>query len=385
MSDVIAVMDGGVLQQLGAAARGVPAPGEPVRGRLHRRVEPARGARVRGRRGRPSPSPPPRAWAIRLGRSAAGRASGAHMVVRPESRADRPATRRARSTGIAAEVLEVLYVGDLVKYRVRRWTAATSSGQDPGPATGRRSGRPGSASPSAGNRATASPSNCVDRAKEVRDERDGHIASRDFLRTAADGRGERQAGVASAAIARRAARRRTSWSSSASAAATRRARPRRSSSRSRRRRASRSSRPPGVDLAKLRAQVQSKNVEWDLISIPDRLRYTAVQDGLLMPLDYKMINAKDIQPAPGDRARGRLRDHPDAPHLQHQGPSPGQGAEDVDGLLGREEVPRAARHVQRAAVHPRVRPDRRRRAQGQALPARRARGPSRASTASSRR
>ena len=53
----------------------------------------------------------------------------------------------------------------------------------------------------------------------------------------------------------------------------------------------------GVDLAKLRAQVQSKNVEWDFISIPDRLRYTAVRDGLLMPLDYKVINAKDVMPA----------------------------------------------------------------------------------------
>jgi len=52
----------------------------------------------------------------------------------------------------------------------------------------------------------------------------------------------------------------------------------------------------GVDIAKLRAQVQSKNIEWDLISIPDRLRYTAVKDGLLMPLDYKTINAKDIVP-----------------------------------------------------------------------------------------
>src|SRR5437867_13104505 len=51
----------------------------------------------------------------------------------------------------------------------------------------------------------------------------------------------------------------------------------------------------GVDLAKLRAQVQSKNVEWDLISIPDRLRYTAVRDGLLQKLNYSMINAKDIQ------------------------------------------------------------------------------------------
>jgi len=53
----------------------------------------------------------------------------------------------------------------------------------------------------------------------------------------------------------------------------------------------------GVDLAKLRAQVQSNNVEWDLISIPDRLRYTAVRDGLLTPLDYKTINAKEIMPA----------------------------------------------------------------------------------------
>jgi putative spermidine/putrescine transport system substrate-binding protein len=53
----------------------------------------------------------------------------------------------------------------------------------------------------------------------------------------------------------------------------------------------------GVDIAKLRAQVQSKNVEWDLISIPDRLRYTAVRDGLVMPLDYKTINAKDVMPA----------------------------------------------------------------------------------------
>jgi Bacterial extracellular solute-binding protein len=52
----------------------------------------------------------------------------------------------------------------------------------------------------------------------------------------------------------------------------------------------------GVDIAKLRAQVQSKNVEWDLISIPDRLRYTAVKDGLLTPLNYNVINAKDIIP-----------------------------------------------------------------------------------------
>ncbi|MDB5999897.1 MAG: transporter substrate-binding protein [Rhizobacter sp.] len=53
----------------------------------------------------------------------------------------------------------------------------------------------------------------------------------------------------------------------------------------------------GVDLAKLRAQVQAGSVEWDFVSLPDRLRYTAVQDGLLMPLDYSVINAKKIVPA----------------------------------------------------------------------------------------
>src|SRR5438874_1837351 len=50
----------------------------------------------------------------------------------------------------------------------------------------------------------------------------------------------------------------------------------------------------GVDIAKLRAQVQAKNVEWDLISIPDRLRYTAVKDELVQRLNYSAIDAKDV-------------------------------------------------------------------------------------------
>ncbi len=53
----------------------------------------------------------------------------------------------------------------------------------------------------------------------------------------------------------------------------------------------------GVDLAKLRAQVQSGNVEWDFVSLPDRVRYTAVRDGLVIPLDYSVIDARKIVPA----------------------------------------------------------------------------------------
>jgi putative spermidine/putrescine transport system substrate-binding protein len=50
----------------------------------------------------------------------------------------------------------------------------------------------------------------------------------------------------------------------------------------------------GVELAKLKAQVQSKNVEWDLVTLPDRQRFTAVQDGLLTPLNYSIIDKSDI-------------------------------------------------------------------------------------------
>ncbi len=50
----------------------------------------------------------------------------------------------------------------------------------------------------------------------------------------------------------------------------------------------------GVDLAKLRAQVQSGNLEWDFLALPDRVRYTAVRDELVMPLDYSVIDASKI-------------------------------------------------------------------------------------------
>ena len=50
----------------------------------------------------------------------------------------------------------------------------------------------------------------------------------------------------------------------------------------------------GVELAKLRAQVQSKNVEWDLICLPDRLRPAAVKDGLLEKIDYGRLDKSDI-------------------------------------------------------------------------------------------
>jgi putative spermidine/putrescine transport system substrate-binding protein len=52
----------------------------------------------------------------------------------------------------------------------------------------------------------------------------------------------------------------------------------------------------GVDLAKLKAQVQSKRVEWDLVPLPNRLLYTAVRDDLIAPINYNIVNAKDVVP-----------------------------------------------------------------------------------------
>ncbi len=50
----------------------------------------------------------------------------------------------------------------------------------------------------------------------------------------------------------------------------------------------------GVELAKLRAQVQAKSVEWDLICLPDRLRYTALFDDLLAKLDFSRLDTSDL-------------------------------------------------------------------------------------------
>src|SRR5256712_12973014 len=52
----------------------------------------------------------------------------------------------------------------------------------------------------------------------------------------------------------------------------------------------------GVDIAKLRAQAQSKNGQWDLISIPDRLGYTAAKSGLVQSLHSPVITPKTVLP-----------------------------------------------------------------------------------------
>jgi spermidine/putrescine transport system ATP-binding protein len=114
MSDVIAVLDGGVLQQLGAPLEVYRRPanqfvadfiGESnlLDGEVAAAAEGVVFTTAKG-------------LAIRLGESRAP-AALAHMVIRPESVRLGPAAEGAANR-YRGEILEVLYVGDLVKYRI---------------------------------------------------------------------------------------------------------------------------------------------------------------------------------------------------------------------------------------------------------------------------
>ncbi len=52
--------------------------------------------------------------------------------------------------------------------------------------------------------------------------------------------------------------------------------------------------PP--DLAKIKAMVEAKRVEWDVVQVENDFIYRGKAENLLEPLDYKVISTKDILP-----------------------------------------------------------------------------------------
>jgi ABC-type Fe3+/spermidine/putrescine transport system ATPase subunit len=135
MSDLIAVMDGGVLHQLasplevyqrpatqfvadfiGESNLLVGALSEPAGGALT--FTTAKGLRIQTQ----------------------GGAGATHLIVRPEHVRIGPEAERAANR-YAAEVLEILYVGDLVKYRVVAETGDELWAKTLAPATGQRFGK----------------------------------------------------------------------------------------------------------------------------------------------------------------------------------------------------------------------------------------------------
>ena len=133
MSDLIAVMDGGVLHAARPAARDVPAPATQFVADFIGESNMLVGS-VSEAGGPASPSPPPRgcASAPRPRAPREPRTGPTHLIVRPEHVRIGPDAERAANR-YAAEVLEVLYVGDLVKYRVVAETGDELVGEDPGP------------------------------------------------------------------------------------------------------------------------------------------------------------------------------------------------------------------------------------------------------------
>jgi putative spermidine/putrescine transport system substrate-binding protein len=51
-----------------------------------------------------------------------------------------------------------------------------------------------------------------------------------------------------------------------------------------------------TDYGKLKAMVQSGNVEWDLVDVGDRMVIAGAKDDLLEPIDYKLIDIRDVFP-----------------------------------------------------------------------------------------
>jgi len=51
-----------------------------------------------------------------------------------------------------------------------------------------------------------------------------------------------------------------------------------------------------TDYGKLKAMVVSGNVEWDLVDVGDRMVNSGAKDGLLEPLDYQLIDTRDVFP-----------------------------------------------------------------------------------------
>jgi ABC-type Fe3+/spermidine/putrescine transport system ATPase subunit len=114
MSDVIAVLDGGVLQQIGPPLEVYRRPANQFVADFIGESNLLSGS-VATAPGGEALFTTAKGLAVRLGGGSA--AGPAHMVMRPEYVRLGPAAEGAanRYTG---EVLEVLYVGDLVKYRV---------------------------------------------------------------------------------------------------------------------------------------------------------------------------------------------------------------------------------------------------------------------------
>ena len=51
-----------------------------------------------------------------------------------------------------------------------------------------------------------------------------------------------------------------------------------------------------ADFAKMKAMVDTGNIEWDVVDIEDRMLHKGMKEGLFEPLDYTVIDKTDLLP-----------------------------------------------------------------------------------------
>ena len=125
------------------------------------------------------------------------------------------------------------------------------------------------------------------------------------------------------------------------------------------------------DIAKIRAMVQARAVEWDLVDAEGQMMLRLAADDMLERADFSVIPRGDLLPAAasdwgiGSVAYALLA-RLEQPEVPGRPPAP-----HLEGLLRHEGLPGPARHVRPAGARARVRPPGRRRRAGRALSARR--------------
>jgi len=135
MSDLIAVMDGGVLHQLASPLEVYQRPATQFVADFI-----GESNLLVGALSEPAGGPLTFTTAKGLRIQTEGGAGATHLIVRPEHVRIGPEAERAANR-YAAEVLEILYVGDLVKYRVVAETGDELWAKTLAPATGQRFGK----------------------------------------------------------------------------------------------------------------------------------------------------------------------------------------------------------------------------------------------------
>ncbi|MEA3130413.1 MAG: putative spermidine/putrescine transport system substrate-binding protein, partial [Paraburkholderia sp.] len=51
-----------------------------------------------------------------------------------------------------------------------------------------------------------------------------------------------------------------------------------------------------TDYGKLKAMVDSGNVQWDVVDVEGDFAYAALRDGLVEPIDYSVVNKSQLDP-----------------------------------------------------------------------------------------